>query len=95
MSWTARDYRQMTALSLLALANIPLTIIMAAALVVVYLQPGNAKALYLGLAASALILVDLVCLGAILGRRTFKFRVGSNEISASGEDADRVMEQGE
>jgi hypothetical protein len=95
MKWTARDWRQMVALALLALANIPLTLIMGGALGTVYDQPRNAYALYLGLAAACLILVDLVCLGAILGRRTFKFKVGSNEISATGEDADKIMENAE
>lgn len=92
MSWTARDWRQFTALTLLALAAIPLTLILAAALVVVYYQPHNAKAFYLGLATAALILVDLVCLGAILGRRTFRFRVGDNEVEATGEDGERVLQ---
>lgn len=89
--WTARDWRQFTALTLLALAAIPLTLILAAALVVVYHQPHNAKAFYLGLATAALILVDLVCLGAILGRRTFRFRVGDNEVEATGDAGERVL----
>lgn len=90
--WTARDWRQFTALTLLALAAIPLTMILAAALVVVYYQPHNAKAFYLGLATAALILVDLVCLGAILGRRTFRFKVGDNEVEATGDAGERVLE---
>lgn len=92
MTWTARDWRQFTALTLLALAAIPLTLILAGSLIVVRLDPENAKAFYLGLATAALILVDLVCLGAILGRRTFRFKVGDNEVEATGEDGERVLE---
>lgn len=92
MSWSARDWRQFTALTLLALAAIPLTLILAGALIVVYVDPKNAKAFYLGLSTSGLILVDLVCLGAILGRRTFRFKVGDNEVEATGEDGERVLQ---
>jgi hypothetical protein len=92
MTWTARDWRQFTALTLLALAAIPLTLILAGALVAVYYQPRNVFAFNLGLATAALILVDLVCLGAILGRRTFRFKVGDNEVEATGEDGERVLE---
>ena len=92
VTWTARDWRQFTALTLLVLAAIPLTLILAASLVVVYYQPRNAFAFNLGLATAVLILVDLVCLGAILGRRTFRFKVGDKEIEASGDAGERVLE---
>lgn len=95
MSWTARDWRQFTALTLLALAAIPLTLILAGSLVVVYVDPRNAKAFYLGLATAGLILVDLVCLGAILGRRTFRFKVGGSEVEATGDAGERVLEGAE
>ncbi len=89
--WTARDCRQFVALTLLAAGAIPLTALEAGALWIVWQQPGNAKALMLGLAIAVLILVDLVCVGTVLGRRTFKIRVGDNEIDATGEDAERVL----
>lgn len=93
--WSARDWRQFTALTLLALAAIPLTGVLAGALVVVYFQPRNAHAFGLGIAAAVLILTDLVGLSAILGRRTFRIRVGDNEINATGEDAGRVLAAGD
>ncbi|MBO9580340.1 MAG: hypothetical protein J7498_05565 [Sphingobium sp.] len=95
MSWTARDWRQFTALTLLALAAIPLTLISAMSRVIIYLQPHNSFAFYLGLSNDVLILVDLVCVGTILGRRTFKIKVGDNEINADGGDGERVLNQGD
>lgn len=93
--WTARDWRQFTALTLLALAAVPLTAIIAAALLIVYQQPGNHYAFWLGQAAAGLILVDLLGLSAILGRRTFRLKAGSNEIEATGEDGERVLAHGD
>jgi len=92
MSWTARDWRQFVALSLLALSAIPLTAVMSVALYFVSADPRNAHAFWLGQSAAALILVDLVGLSAILGRRTFKFKVGNAEVNAVGEDGDKILE---
>lgn len=52
-------------------------------------------AAYFGYACLALIGVVLTGFSAILGRRTFKFRVGENAIEATGEDAERVLDKGE
>lgn len=93
--WSARDWRQFSALLLMALAAIPLTMVMAASLWVVQTDPKNHYAFWLGQSAAALIAIDLLGLSAILGRRTFKFRVGGNEVEATGEEADKVMEKAE
>ncbi len=95
MSWTARDWRQFTALTLLALAAIPLTLIMAGALAVVYVDKSNVNAFWLGQAAALIILVDLICLSAILGRRTFKLKVAGNEVNLTGDDGERVLAHGD
>lgn len=92
MSWSARDWRQFFALMLMALAAIPLTLVMAASLWVVHLNPRNHDAFWLGQSAAALILADLLGLSAILGRRTFRFKVGDADIEATGEEAERVLE---
>ncbi len=95
MSWTARDWRQFSALMLMALAAIPLTAVMAAALWIVQMAPRNHYAFWLGQSSAALIALDLIGLSAILGRRTFRFKVGDNEINATGEDGERVLDGGE
>lgn len=95
MKWTARDWRQFIATILLALANIPLTAALYWAQWTVRENPENDFAFWLGVCAAALIGACIIGLSAILGRRTFRFRVGDNEIEASGEDAERIMEQAE
>lgn len=93
MTWSARDWRQFSALMLMALAAIPLTGVMAASLWIVFANPRNHYAFWLGQSAAGLILADLLGLSAILGRRTFRFKVGSADVSATGEEAERVLEQ--
>lgn len=93
--WTARDWRQMTALTLLALSAIPLTGVMAGALIEVHFNPRNTNAFWIGIAAAVLIFTNLIGLSAILGRRTFRIKVGENELNATGEDADRVLGAGD
>jgi len=92
MTWTARDWRQFVALSLLALSAIPLTAVMSVALYFVSVDARNAHAFWLGQSAAGLILVDLIGLSAILGRRTFKFKVGNAEVNAVGEDGEKILE---
>lgn len=93
--WTARDWRQFIATILMALAAVPLSAALYAAQWSVHVAPGNQFAFWLGQSAAALIAIDLVGLSAILGRRTFKFRVGENEMEATGEDAERVLDRAE
>ncbi len=93
--WTARDWRQFVATILLAVAAIPLTIALYWAQYTVQHDPGNDFAFWLGISAAGLILAVIIGLSAILGRRTFKFRVGENEMEATGEDADRVLDRAE
>ncbi len=91
MSWSARDWRQFIALTLLAAGNIPLTALLGWALWAVEHNPRNASALTLGLAIAGLIAADLLGVSAVLGRRTFRFKVGDAEIGASGEGAERLV----
>lgn len=93
--WTARDWRQFAATMLLAAAAVPLTIALYWAQYTVQADPANQFAFWLGIAAAALIAIDIVGVSSILGRRTFKFRVGENEMEATGEDADRVLDRAE
>lgn len=93
MKWTARDWRQFIATILLALANVPLTVALYAAQWTVRENPHNHYAFWMGICAAGLIGADIVGISAILGRRTFRFKVGENEMEASGEDADKIMEQ--
>ena len=94
-TWTARDWRQFIAIIFLAIANLPLSAAFGWAQYTVYLDPQNHFAFWLGIAAGALMAVDIIGLSAILGRRTFRFKVGDNEMEASGEDAERIMEKAE
>ncbi len=80
---------------LMALAAIPLTMVMAASLWIVQMAPRNHYAFWLGQSAAALIALDLIGLSAILGRRTFRFKVGKNEIGATGDEGDRVLSDGD
>ena len=93
--WTARDWRQFIATILLAVAAIPLTIALYWAQYTVQLDSENDFAFWLGISAAALIGAVIIGLSAILGRRTFKFRVGENEMEATGEDAERVLDHAE
>jgi hypothetical protein len=92
MTWSARDWRQNIATVLLALAAIPLTVAFYAAQWTVRENPRNDHAYYLGIAAAVLLGLIIVALAMILGRRTFKFKVGTADIEATGEDADHVLE---
>ena len=93
MNWTARDWRQFVALTLLAAGAIPLTILLGWALWIIQANPRNGAALTLGLAVSGLIAADLLGVSAVLGRRTFRFKVGDAEIGATGEGAERLVGQ--
>lgn len=93
--WAARDWRQFIALSLLAAGNVPLTFVLHEALTVVSANPRNAAALMLGAETGALIAINLIGLSAVLGRRTFKFKVGDQVIEAAGGGAERVLNKAE
>lgn len=93
--WSARDWRQFIATILLAAAAIPLTGALYWAQWTVQHDRENDFAFWLGIAAAVLIAAIIIGLSAILGRRTFKFRVGENEMEATGEDAERVLERAE
>lgn len=90
-SWSARDCRQFVALTLLAAGALPLSAAFVLAQITVWHDPDNKRAEHLGMAAAMLIGIDLFGVSAILGRRTFKLKVGSSELGATGEDGDRVL----
>lgn len=91
--WSARDWRQFVALTLLAAGNVPLSALLWVAIDAVDRNPRNGSALTLGLAIAGLIASDLIGVSAVLGRRTFKFKVGDAQIDATGGAADRVLNQ--
>jgi uncharacterized membrane protein YdbT with pleckstrin-like domain len=95
MKWSARDWRQFIAIIFLALANLPLSVAFFWAQYTVHFDPTNDFAFWLGIAAASLIGIDIIGLSAILGRRTFRFRVGDNEMEATGENAEQLMERAE
>lgn len=96
IGWTARDWRSLWAVLLLGGGGIATT-----ALAWRALDKLTEKAMspwpIAYFAYGCLLLIGIVLFGfsAILGRRTFKFRVGDNEMEATGEDADRVLERAE
>lgn len=93
--WSARDWRQFVALILLSMAAVPLTGVLVYVLAILQANPANSNAFWLGVYTATLILADLIGVSAILGRRTFRFKVGDAEVHAEGEDADELMERAE
>lgn len=91
-SWTARDWRAMLGVLLLGAGGIAVTVLGWRALSVVAEKSSSPwPAAYFGYGCLALIGIVLTGFSAILGRRTFKFRVGDNELEASGEEAERFL----
>lgn len=91
--WSARDWRQFVALTLLAGGDIPLTLLLGWCIWIVAHQPRNGGALLLGLTICGLIATGRIGVSAVLGKRTFRFKVGDTEIGASGSGAERVLEK--
>lgn len=94
-SWTARDWRQFVALTLLAAGDFPLSFLLGWTLGIVSANPRNGAALTLGLGMIGLIAINRIGISAVLGRRTFRFKVGDAAIDASGGAAERVLDQAE
>jgi len=92
-SWTPRDWRQFVALTLLALGNIPLTGMLGWCLAILDRQPGSAGVMTLGIGIVALIAINLIGLSAVLGRRSFRFKVGDATIDATGGGAERLLDK--
>lgn len=94
--WTARDWRMLIGILMLGGGGISMTGLAAWALTIVAQKSVSPwPAAYFGYGCLILIGIVLTGFSAILGRRTFRFRVGDNELEASGEDAERVLDKGE
>ena len=99
MKWTARDWRQFVALTLLAAGDIPLTMLLGYSLWILWQQPRNGGALTIALGIIGLIAVNRIGISAVLGRRKFNLTLpGGTRIEGSGEGMEQVvgkMESGE
>ena len=95
--WTARDWRRMVGIVFLGAGGIACTAIAWFALTLLAAKsPGPWPVAYF--AYGCLVLIDIVLTGlsAILGRRTFKLKVGGNTVESVGEDAaDRIQDAAE
>lgn len=92
-NWTARDWRQVIGVMALAGGGVSVTVLAGFALQILAEKSVTPwPAAYFGFGCLILIGIVLTGFSAILGRRTFKFRVGDNEIEATGQSAEDVME---
>lgn len=92
--WTARDWRSLWAVLLLGGGGVAVTILAWRALDKVAAKSASPwPVAYFAYGCLILIGIVLVGFSAVLGRRTFKFRVGDNELEATGEDAERVLDR--
>lgn len=94
--WTARDWRALIGVAMLGGGGIAVTVLAWLALKLLAEKSTSPwPAAYF--AYGCLILIGIVLTGfsAILGRRTFKFRVGDNELETTGEEAERVLDRAE
>lgn len=92
--WTPRDWRMLAGILMLGGSGIAMTGLAAWALTIVADKSTSPwPAAYFGYGCLILIGIVITGFSAILGRRTFKFRVGDNELEATGEDAERVLER--
>lgn len=95
-AWTARDWRMLVGILMLGGGGIAVTGLAGWSLTIVAEKSTSPwPAAYFGYACLGLIGIVLTGFSAILGRRTFKFRVGDNEMEATGEDAERVLDRSE
>lgn len=94
MKWTPRDLRALVGIIMLGGGGIAVTVLAWKSLTILAEKSTTPwPAAYFGYGCLVLIGVVLTGFSAILGRRTFKFRVGENEIEASGEEADKILER--
>jgi len=94
-NWTARDWRQFVALTLLAAGDMPLTALLGWALWILWHQPRNGGTVMIAMGIVSLIAINRIGVSAVLGRRTFKFKVGDTVIDATGGAAERLIDRTE
>lgn len=90
--WSARDWRRLIGIVFLGAGGIACTIIAWLALTLLAQKsPGPWPVAYFAYGCLVLIGIVLTGLSAILGRRTFKLKLGGNTVESIGEDtADRI-----
>lgn len=94
--WTPRDWRALLGVAMLGGGGIAVTVLAWRALTVLADKATSPwPVAYFGYGCLVLIGIVLTGFSAILGRRTFKFRVGDNEVEATGEEAERVLGRGD
>lgn len=94
--WTARDWRALIGVAMLGGGGVAMTALAWRSLTVLAEKSVSPWPVAY-FAYGCLMLIGIVLLGfsAILGRRVFKFRVGDNELEASGEEAERALDRAE
>lgn len=94
--WTPRDWRALIGVAMLGGGGIAVTALAWQALTITAEKSTSPwPAAYFGYGCLVLIGIVLTGFSAILGRRTFKFRVGDNELEATGEEAERALNHAE
>lgn len=105
--WSPRDWRQMLGIILLGMGGVASTGVCVFAIYALWHMPEpvvealhsreNAKWIgWIGLIGGALgIIIVLTALSTILGRRTYRLKVGEHEAIMAAEDAERVFGQSE
>lgn len=91
--WSPSDWRRMVGILFLGVGGIVSTVLSAYSLKVLADKSNGPWAVaYFAYGTLVLIGIVLTGLSAILGRRTFKFKVGANEIESVGEETPRRIE---
>ena len=84
--WSARDWRRMTALVALCGSGVAMTVLAGWALwLTAQRSPGPWPTTYIAFGALGIILAAVTGLSAILGRRTYKAKIGGATIESTGE----------
>lgn len=87
-AWTARDWRRMVGIVFLGAGGVAVTVLAWRALTLLAEKSTSPwPVAYFAYGLLVLIGIVLTGLSAILGRRTFKLKVGGNTVESVGEDA--------
>lgn len=96
MHWSPRDLRALIGVAMLGGGGIAVTVLAWKSLDAMAEKSTSPwPVAYFAYGCLVLIGVVLTGFSAILGRRTFKFRVGDNEVETTGEEADKLLERAE